>query len=91
MSLCFTAGYSLFLSDIEMSLGIAALLAAAIPSHAANSEMLVPAPNMLWLRNTKTSRFVGFGIGPEEMLQVGIFLHLLGKISLARSLPVEPS
>lgn len=71
---------------MEMSLGIAALLVAAIPSHAANSTILVPALSMLWFRNAKTCRFVEIGIWPKEVLQVGIFLHLLGKISLARLL-----
>lgn len=75
---------------MEMSLGIAALPVAAIPSHAARSVTLVPALSTLWLRNAKTCRFVKFGIWPKEVLQVGGFLHLLGKISLARQERVLP-
>lgn len=75
---------------MEDSLGIATVIVTAVPSHAANSVMLVPALSTLLLSNAKTCRFVEFEIWPKEVLQVGRFLHLLGKISLVRRGRVLP-
>lgn len=69
---------------MEVSLGITTVIVTAIPSHAASSVILMTAPSMLLLSNAKTCRLVDFEIRPKEVLQVGRFLHLLGKISLVR-------
>lgn len=74
-----------------MSLGMASVIVTAIPSHAADSVLLVPALSTLSLSKAKTScKFVELEIWPKEMLQVGRFLHLLGKISHVRQGRVLP-
>lgn len=69
---------------MEVSLGITTVIVTAIPSYATSSVILMPAPSMLLLSNAKTCRLVDSEIRPKEVLQVGRFLHPLGKISLVR-------
>lgn len=75
----------MLLSDKEMSLGIAVLLVAAIPSRTANSTELVPALSMLRFRDAKNAGLWNLGV-----LQVVTFLYLLEKISLAKQGEVLP-